>query len=103
VTAAFNDQAQIILSGGKLEFIDVGPRKKPAHFTIGTDKVLSVGSVGGAQVDAAYCDQVIKFNEGLEPVGGPKGKKVYVRMKMPELVALLGYIHANGGKVQTGG
>jgi len=28
---------------------------------------------------------------------------VYVRLKMPELVALLGYIHANGGKVQTGG
>ena len=95
--------AQIILSGGKLEFVDVGPRKKPAHFTIGVDKVLSVSSVGGAQIDAAYCAQVIKFSEGLEPAGGPKGKKVYVRMKLPELVTLLEYIHANGGKMQAGG
>src|SRR5439155_1404104 len=95
--------AQIILSGGKLEFIDVGPRKKPAHFTIGVEKVSSVSSVGGAQVDAAYCAQVIKFNEGLEPLGGPKGKRVYVRMKLPEVVALLGYIHADGGKGQTAG
>jgi outer membrane protein assembly factor BamE (lipoprotein component of BamABCDE complex) len=88
--------SKIILDGGKLEFVSVGPRKRPAHFTVGAEKVSGVSSTAGAERDIAYCPQVISFSESLAPLGGPKGKKVFVRIKVPDLVTLLHYIHETG-------
>ena len=98
------ESAKIILSGGNLEFVGVGGYKRPANFTIGASKVSRIVSVGGAQVDPAYCVQMIQFTEVTEVLGapyGPKWKKVHVRIRIPDLVTLMSYVYTNGGSYES--
>ena len=87
--------AEIILSGGNLEFVGMGDRKTPDHFTIGAGKVLSIVNAVGARIDPAYCDQKIQFTDTQKTPGKPKVKRIYVEIKLPDLLTLLSYIQAN--------
>ena len=89
--------SRIILSGGSIEFDGVGPRKRGRHFTIPASKVSRIESVNARGADPLYTAQVIHFSENLKTFGGPPRNKIFVRIKMPDLVALLQYVKTNGG------
>ena len=89
--------SKIILSGGSIEFDGVGPRKRRKNFTIPAGKITSIESRNAGGADPLYTSQVIHFSEVLTPFGGPPRNKIFIRIKMPDLVALLKYVKTNGG------
>jgi len=49
-------------------------------------------SVTANESDPVYTTQVLHFSTDLKQVGGPRGKKLYIRVTVPELITLLSYL-----------
>ena len=92
-----NSKAQIILANDNLEFLETRWNEKPLHFTIAASKILSIRSTGSIQENPVYCLQEIRFTDALKPLGGPRGKRIFVWTTVPDLVTLLSYTHAKSG------
>ena len=87
--------AKLVLSPDSMEFVETGGAKKLFHFKVPAAQFVNIGTAGGAAgnvSDPVYTTQVLHFSSDLKQAGGPRGKKLYLRVTVPELVMLLSYL-----------
>ncbi len=84
---------KIILTASSMEFIEESKAKKPWHFTVPRGQLSAVGlSVLIRAPDPVYVSEVLHFSGNLKQFGGPRGKRLYLRITVPDLVTVLSYI-----------
>jgi len=84
---------KIVLTADSMEFVEESKAKKPWHFTVPRDQLSGIGlSVLTAAPDPICVSEVLHFSDNLKQFGGPRGKRLYLRVTLPDLVTLLSYI-----------
>lgn len=85
--------AKLILSADAVEFVEIGEAKKLTHFKVPALQLSNIGTaVTANESDPVYTTQVLHFSSDLKRAGGPRGKKLYVHVTLPELITLLNYL-----------
>jgi len=77
-----------------MEFVETGGAGRLYHFKVPATQFVNIGTATGAgNVSDPVCTtQVLHFSSDLKQAGGPRGKKLYLRVTVPELVMLLSYL-----------
>jgi hypothetical protein len=97
--------AKITISGGNLNFEELGTDKKPKKFTLPArdvdlmhPSITTQGSWSSSDPDPVKTRQTLHFAFNLKSVGGPRKTKIDVELTLPELVTLMSRISgASGG------
>jgi hypothetical protein len=86
--------AKLVLSPNSMEFVETGGAGRLYHFKVPATQFVNIGTATGAGnvSDPVYTTQVLHFSSDLKQAGGPRGKKLYLRVTVPELVMLLSYL-----------
>ena len=86
--------AKLVLSPNSMEFVETGGAGRLYHFKVPATQFVNIGTAAGAGnvSDPVYTTQVLHFSSDLKQAGGPQGKKLYLRVSVPELVMLLSYL-----------
>lgn len=98
--------SKLVLSADVMEFVEIGRAKKLVHFKVPADQFVNIGTAAGNGnvSDPVYTTQVLHFSSDLKQVGGPHGKKLYLRVTVPQVVILLSYLSQhNRGKTANSG
>ena len=92
--------AKLVLSPDSMEFVETGGAKKLFHFKVPATHFVNIGTAAGAGnvSDPVYTTQVLHFSSDLRQAGGPRGKKLYLRVTVPELVMLLSYLSQHNSR-----
>jgi hypothetical protein len=86
---------KIVLTAESMEFVEESKAKKPWHFTVPRGQLSDIGLSALIRApDPVYVSEVLHFSDNLKQLGGPRGKRLYLRIALPDLVGLLAYSHA---------
>jgi len=86
------EPGKIILTADSMEFVEESKAKKPWHFTVPRSQLSGIGLSALVRApDPIYVSEVLHFSDDLRKLGGPRGKKLYLRVTLPDLVALSAY------------
>jgi hypothetical protein len=95
--------AKLVLSADSMEFVQISGSRKLTHFKIPATQFVRIGTSATAnESDPVYTTQVLHFSNDLKQAGGPRGKKLYVRVTVPQLVMLLSYLSQHSPQKSPG-
>jgi len=85
--------ARIVLSKGRIDFEELGERKKKHKFSLPASEVLRVETPVIIRFpDPTYISQRLHCARDLNKIGGPGGKDLNLEVTMPQLVTLMSYV-----------
>ena len=87
---------KIVLTAESMEFVEESKAKKPWHFTVPRGQLSDIGLSALVRApDPVYVSEVLHFSDNLKQFGGPRGKRLYLRVTVRDLVELLAYSHTS--------